>query len=377
MGSHCDVLAFTAAERRSGYVRIQDGANTSSWGASVLYSEVDQRWHMWVTEMINHCGLNAWQSNSRIVHAISNTAFGEYEFVDEVMPVFAANPAVVRGENGEWIMLFEHSDPPPCNFSICKCYNGSTTKQCNAAQAAKDCDYNKARWPSWLSYAWDANGPWSTPEIIPVFRDTGDQGDFNISPIIFGNGSALFMYRWGGGEPYESHLRLGQAGNWRDVSSYTIDNSTDIFPGLPTGGFEDPFLYRDHLGGFHALVHSMVGEKTCHRLAALDGRGSCGAHIFSTDGIHWHMHATSGAYTGAVHFAADLQRHIPAVDVTVIRRERPYVLFKPGKCGPDVFEPCGEPLAVLTAAMYPPEDGSFTLLQPLMHKLARADEMDR
>jgi hypothetical protein len=91
------------------------------------------------------------------------------------VPVFAGNPAVVRGENGEWIMIFEHSWPPPCDFSVCTCDNGTTTAQCNAAQAAKDCNYNTARWPSYMAYATDPNGPWSTPEMIPAFRDEGGQ----------------------------------------------------------------------------------------------------------------------------------------------------------------------------------------------------------
>ena len=80
------------------------------------------------------------------------------------------------------------------------------------------------------------------------------------------------------------------------------NNATDLFPRLGTGGFEDPFLYRDNHGGFHCLVHSMVGDKTCHRLGAMDGRGSCGAHLFSVDGVHWSTHATSGAYTGLIQY---------------------------------------------------------------------------
>ena len=370
-GAQCDVLAFTAAPRRAGYNRrgSRSSNNISSWGGGALFSEVDRKWHMWVAEMTEHCGLNAWQSNGRIVHAVSDDehGFGEYSFANVVFPIFSSNPTVVRGEKGEFIMLFEYSQPPPCDFAVCHCANGSTTAACNAQQEAKHCDYTTARWPSYLSYAADANGPWSTPELIPVFRDTGGQGDFNISPIILANGSAILLYRYGGGTPYESHLRLGRAAHWRNVSSYSIDNQTDLFPGLPTGGFEDPFAYRDARGGFHALLHSMVGEATCHRLADPSGVGSCGAHIFSQDGEDWRMHHPSGTYSGVVDFVADPESGLPAERLVFTRRERPHAIFAhaEGGCAPGIFEPCGEPVAVSTGVMYPPADGSFTLIQPL------------
>ena len=210
------------------------------------------------------------------------------------------------------------------------------------------------------------------------------------------------------------------------------NNATDLFPRLGTGGFEDPFLYRDNHGGFHCLVHSMVGEKTCHRLGAMDGRGSCGAHLFSVDGVHWSTHATSGAYTGLIQYMYESSslgesmgensgeklgeslgeslegesmgensgeklgenlgeslegeslgenlgeslgesldeslgkdRGIAMEEAIVTRRERPYFIFLPEKCGDGIYEPCGTPVALLTAVQYPPKDGCFTLLQPL------------
>ena len=179
-GTNCDVLNVKPIHRNyAGYRRVDsNGKNISSWGASVLYSETDHKWHMWNAEIINNCGLDAWQSNMHIIHAVSDTPFGKYIYVDEVVPIFAGNPAVVRGPNGVWIMLFEHSIPSPCNFTICQCSNGSTTNQCNINQNNRHCNYNTARWPSYMSYASNPNGPWSKPELIPAFRDEGNQGDF-------------------------------------------------------------------------------------------------------------------------------------------------------------------------------------------------------
>lgn len=261
-------------------------------------------------------------------------------------------------------MIFEYSAAHPCGFQTCTCDNGTSTRECIARQAARHCDYEKARWPSYMAYSSDANGPWSEPELIPAFRDSGGQGDFNVAPLIFPNGSVLFLYRWGGGSPYESHLRLGHAAHWRNVSSYLIENATDLFPDLPTGGFEDPHLYRDSRGGFHALLHSMVGEDSCHRLADPSGKGACGAHIFSENGLQWQTFNSSGAYNGSVDFAADATAAAGRAIFT--RRERPHAVFAPGGCGGgSILPPCGAPLAVSTSVLFPPLDGSFTLVQPL------------
>jgi len=191
----------------------------------------------------------------------------------------------------------------------------------------------------------------------------------------------LLLYRYGGGTPYNSHLRLGFANDWRNVSSYVQYNDTNLFPAQLSGGWEDPFLYRDNQGGFHAVVHSMVGETTCHRLAALDGRGSCGAHMYSLDGWNWNTHHQSGTYNGVLQVEGeessvtvthgDVMKNeememeaLPKVIFT--RRERPYMLFAPGdSCGEGVFAPCGNPIAIVTGVMYGKRDGTFTLLQEI------------
>ena len=55
-GTRCSQLRFAPATSGAGYQRRVRGINVSSWGGSVLKGE-DGRWHMWVAEMVNHCGL--------------------------------------------------------------------------------------------------------------------------------------------------------------------------------------------------------------------------------------------------------------------------------------------------------------------------------
>ena len=55
----------------------------------------------------------------------------------------------------------------------------------------------------------------------------------NLSPVIFPNGSALLLYRYGGGTPYNSHLRLGFADDWKNVSSYVQSGLYTILVSSP------------------------------------------------------------------------------------------------------------------------------------------------
>ena len=52
----------------------------------------DSLWHLLVAEMQGHCGLDTWQHNSIIRHAVSASVDGTYEAREVVMGVFAHNP---------------------------------------------------------------------------------------------------------------------------------------------------------------------------------------------------------------------------------------------------------------------------------------------
>ena len=58
---------------------------------------------MWAAEMTEHCGIGAWVPNSRIIHAVSATPGGAYVRKDVTWGVFAHEPEVVPGPNGEYM----------------------------------------------------------------------------------------------------------------------------------------------------------------------------------------------------------------------------------------------------------------------------------
>ena len=56
--------------------------------------------------MIHGCGINAWESNSRIVHIVADSPLGPFTRKEVMAPVFAHEPGVQRGPGGEWVMLY-------------------------------------------------------------------------------------------------------------------------------------------------------------------------------------------------------------------------------------------------------------------------------
>merc|ERR1719506_1107816 len=82
--------------------------------------------------------------------------------------------------------------------------------------------------------------------------------DTNLAVVILQNGSVVGIGRSGGG-PTGIIAHLVTAGHWKDPSSYTGRWRTMLFPNttiLPSSGVEDPFVYVDRAGIFHAVFHN-------------------------------------------------------------------------------------------------------------------------
>ena len=114
--------------------------------------------------MTEHCGIGAWNHNSRVIHTTSDTPGGEYTRKDVTWEVFSHEPEVVPGSNGEFIMYFtadlrsEHGD--------CKCCRPGGP--CDGSTGPGDCSSLSSRGGSnsYMSYTTDPNGNWSTPQVL-------------------------------------------------------------------------------------------------------------------------------------------------------------------------------------------------------------------
>merc|ERR1712086_466670 len=81
-----------------------DEVGNSSWGGSIQ-ADKNGVWHMFVSRMAGHCGLNSWQQNSEIVHATSTDPEGPYTYNQTVLPHFAHGPKVRALKDDTYLMM--------------------------------------------------------------------------------------------------------------------------------------------------------------------------------------------------------------------------------------------------------------------------------
>lgn len=163
-----------------------------------------------------------------------------------------------------------------------------------------------------IHYAEEAVGPYMqhVASILnwPTNWDYGAKGNWNPSPYQHPNGTVYLMAHtsWKAfcGET------IIRANHWR--GPYTIVSS-DQYPswGGSACHVEDPFLWMDKRGHWHALFHAM-------------GKDGPGGHAYSADAITWSN--ISNAYTD--------QRPLIGGKIAKYSAERPKLLF-----GADGFTP--------------------------------------
>jgi len=56
------------------------------WGASMVKSEFDGKYHMFYSRWPKELGMSAWVTHSEIAHAVSDSPFGPFEFKDVALP---------------------------------------------------------------------------------------------------------------------------------------------------------------------------------------------------------------------------------------------------------------------------------------------------
>ena len=344
--------------------------NISTWGGAVQYSEEDGLWHMWASQMRGFCGIQSWSTNSQVVHATASSPRGAYALAPTaggtganssiVWPRFAHEADVTRGPGGEWVMYFVMNPAPEAEED---CSNLTTTRATTASHKAAAAGglvgsgnlRYRGDQPTYMSVAQSAVGPWSSPQVvIPV--NNFSNADSNLAAVIRTNGSVVGLWRVrtfpaaapGG----SSRIHLLTASDWRDPASYTVARE-ELFPGVGYRGTEDPHVYRDARGGFHAIFHHM-DDADCPNV---DDLPACGAHAFSADGRAWTY--------GGVAFGRSVTFTDTGAAFDFVRRERPHMIF-----GKDGTTPVAVTNGVAFAdqpapAPYDKESATYTVLQPV------------
>ena len=277
----------------------------------------------------------------------------------------AQEPAAIRAPTGEYVVFFTTTTLGcggygPCvprsicpgmgNGSTCNpggpccwtgCRGGGTSRPCVADRADAS---PLARYPTYMAYASNPLGPFSTPVMVYNGTD-GDRGagggggdapatgDTNFAGVILPDGSLVGLWKGDvkGGRTWSlaSYILGVSAADWRRPSTYRWGSAVKgntVFPQLVGNGtraceIEDPTLWYDTATGVvHALVHNWAGGG--HAASADRGEtwrwygGNCSAAA-GPSSLDW----SRSAWPPSFHFTSG-----DALEQTPRRRERPHLL---------------------------------------------------
>jgi hypothetical protein len=243
-GAECgklNLLPVSASPSGKRDVNASTGHNISSWGGSVVFDNASGLYHMWSAEMALSCGIATWLSNSVVAHSTSNTSSGLYVRQATTWPIFAHEPVVTRAPaTGEFVMFFTSTnylgvgdDRYPFYHHNTAVPGGRVCRNCpgdGSSGHPNDCPARGRNWsvplPTYMSWTHTPNGNWSPPVAVPVVQQS-PLIDSNLSPVIFGNGSLLGLWR---NDDDRGSIHVCTATDWRDPSTY-VQHTHDIFAG--------------------------------------------------------------------------------------------------------------------------------------------------
>jgi len=274
--------------------------NSSTWGARVLRA-ADGSFRMAVNEYAFGCGLSTWRSNSQIAWATSASPLGPFHKLGLAVPPWATNPTVFQAPAGELVIVtcgggsecalgaastISNNTPACNNGSPCACV-GPPPGRCHYVQPSANAT-NVFHFASDLAAA-DSVFPWASLNVTLVNFTLGQwiPDLVNPSPLVLANGTVLIMVHsagTGGGAPVILRSVAGGGEGWRGPYEVLTTAQARSWNGS-TAGTEDPFLWQDRRGNFHALYHK------------LGGGGWLGQSAWSRDGFTWS--STAPAYNNS------------------------------------------------------------------------------
>lgn len=218
--------------------------SSSSWGGSVVLAAEDSLYHMFFSEIVNHCPMADWGTNSACYHSTSASAVGPFSNKTAVIGAWCHNAIVRQTEDAHGLlyMLWHIGDGrEPGN-----------ARNCTGAPTGAPARQATGGYTNFFSYSRSVWGPW-TPfgeNVLPGGAPgSWDQNVVNMAPYPLKNGTVLLGYR--GSDPnHVEKLGVASAGNW----SGPYKSLSQAAPILNVTG-EDPYLWVDKRGFFHILFH--------------------------------------------------------------------------------------------------------------------------
>ncbi len=267
------------------------------WGASCIRS-ADGIYHLFASRWSKEVDFGHWVTRSEIVHAVSETAEGPYEYQGTVLPprgerfwdgLCTHNPAI-RCWQGKYLLFYTGMTYP----------GGLPTKENPAlwgGQRALDAWRNKR---IGLAVADSPNGPWQRMDepILEVRPEKWDAALIsNAAPWVMPDGSIYLIYkssRHGQNDKGQLigqfELGLARSDGWKKPFERVTDEPILSFPetgDLAGAHVEDPFLWHDG-EKFCLLAKDMTGQIT--------GQMGAGTLLVSPGAVDWKLARNPMAY---------------------------------------------------------------------------------
>ena len=307
----------------------------SSWGGGPPVWDTKHRVYvMFQDEISKHCGLSEWSYMSTIVRTSSvHGPAGPYKKDEVVLGAQSHNAYYVYDpKSGKHLIYHVNSGTGGKAEELTGCTNGTTPhkpeeelRQLRAPKPSRSdgvgdttCEEAHDCLPPVIHESTSLSGPWKRVEMRGVYPPqfptsnggTRIRGALNPAPIIFDNGTVLALYKvnqtiWAMRAPdytgpYEA---IGEIFHPFAKGSFTEDPATHVLQ-------EDPTLWRDARGNFHALMHPL-------------GNGAGRGHGFSYDGLTWHW--SDPSHRGRPAFHASIKVEGKTVSITDVERLRIWV----------------------------------------------------
>lgn len=287
------------------------------WGSSVIKGN-DGKYHMFADRWEKAIGFQGWVSNSQVVHAVSDTPEGPYQFSDVALPARGAaffdglvthNPRVIYFKGKYYLYYFgtTYDFPVP-----------------TAGTVWQDDWFERAWMNKRIGVAWSDSlyGPWHRSDK-PVIEPRPGKWDATIttnpSPVVNPiTGKILLMYK---SSPVNSAppLLLGVAEADDPLGEYRRLSDDPIFrfdtADNKDNDVEDPFVW--HNGKYYELIMK-------DRFGHICGEDGGGIHATSENGIDWKLSDPVKAYSRKVKWT-------DGREVLQANFERPFLLFENGK----------------------------------------------
>jgi hypothetical protein len=225
-------------------------AKNTSWGGSVLRH--DGKYYMAAAEMANGCTLGQWQTNSQVALAVSDTPEGPYVKQAVPVPPWTHNPQVIRAADGTFLIfaLGNGTLSPHGPVKQCAGAEAHARRALGPAPPPRDAEDTNQTVGFTIHFASSLAGPWrALNATIPNFRTADNMNNWNPAPVGLPDGRVRIMVHTDPA-PWAGEV-IVEAKDWRgpyrritgDVMAYCSKCQ------------EDPFMWVDKRGHWHALLH--------------------------------------------------------------------------------------------------------------------------